>query len=262
MDLQLAGKRVLVTGASKGIGLAVVQAFVAEGASVVAAARRNTAELKETGAHFIPVDLSTPDGPRELVEAALALDPRIDVLVNNAGGGEVTDDVFSDPLSGDDETWAKVFDLNLGNVVRTTRAALPALIEAKGAVVNIGSVSADLPHTSPLPYSSAKAAVKAFTRGLAEAVGRAGVRVNAVSPGATRTNLMLDPQGYMAAVAANLGMDHDVLLGALPEQSGMLTGNLIDPGEIARVVLLLASPTMPSAVGSTWSVHGGAVKSA
>ncbi|MFJ5987126.1 SDR family NAD(P)-dependent oxidoreductase [Lentzea sp. NPDC092896] len=262
MDLQLEGKRVLVTGASKGIGLAVVRAFVAEGASVVAAARRNTAELKETGAHFIPADLSTPDGPRELVEATLALDPRLDALVNNAGGGDVPDGMFEDPLSGDDDTWTNVFALNLGSAVRTTRAALPALIEAKGAVVNISSTSARDPHTAPLPYSSAKAALNAFTRGLAEAVGRAGVRVNAVTPGGTRTNIMLSPDGYLAGVAANMGIEHSALLAALPDQSGMLTGSLIDPDEIARAVVLLASPTMPSAVGSNWTVHAGSVKSA
>jgi NAD(P)-dependent dehydrogenase (short-subunit alcohol dehydrogenase family) len=262
VDLQLEGRRVLVTGASKGIGLAIVRAFIAEGASVVAAARRNTAELKESGARFIPVDLSTSDGPRELVEATLALDPRLDALVNNAGGGDVPDGMFDDPFSGDDDTWTKVFALNLGSAVRTTRAALPALIEAKGAVVNISSSSANAPHTSPLPYSSAKAALNAFTRGLAEAVGRSGVRVNAVTPGGTRTNIMLSPDGYLAGVAASLNMEHAALLEALPEQSGMLTGALIDPDEIARAVVLLTSPTMPSAIGSNWAVHAGSVKSA
>ncbi|GHH29655.1 SDR family NAD(P)-dependent oxidoreductase [Lentzea cavernae] len=261
MDLQLEGKRVLVTGASKGIGLAIVRTFVAEGASVIATARRNTAELKETGAHFISADLSTSDGPREVVEAALAVDPRLDVLVNNAGGGEVPDGIFEDPLSGDDDTWANVFALNLSSAVRTTRAALPALVEARGAVVNISSSSARDPHTSPLPYASAKAALNAFTRGLAEAVGRKGVRVNAVTPGGTRTDLLVGPDGYMAGVAANMGIAHGDLLAALPEQTGLLTGDLIDPDEIARAVVLLASPTMPSAIGSNWAVHAGSIKS-
>ncbi|MGW6929960.1 SDR family NAD(P)-dependent oxidoreductase [Lentzea sp. NPDC054927] len=262
MDLQLEGKRVLVTGASKGIGLAVVRAFVAEGASVVATARRATPELAATGAVFISADLSTSDGPAQLVDAVLGQDEQLDVLVNNAGGGDRPDGMFEDPFSGDDDTWAAVFALNLSAAVRTTRAALPALAKTRGAVVNISSSSARDPHTSPLPYASAKAALNAFTRGLAEATGRMGVRVNAVTPGGTRTDLLVGADGYAADIAANLGMEHAALVAALPEQMGMLTGELIDPSEIARAVVLLSSPTMPSAIGSNWTVHGGAMKTA
>ncbi|MFD9700930.1 SDR family NAD(P)-dependent oxidoreductase [Lentzea sp. NPDC059081] len=263
MDLQLEGKRVLVTGASKGIGLAVVRAFLAEGASVVATARRSTPELAATDAVFVPADLSSLDGPVKLVEAVLAEDDRLDVLVNNAGGGdERPEGMFEDPFSGDDDAWASVFALNLNAAVRATRAALPALTKARGAVVNISSSSARDPHTAPLPYAAAKAALNAFTRGLAEAAGRAGVRINAVTPGATRTPLLVGPDGLVASMAANLGVDHATLVAGLPEQFGMVSGDLIDPSEIARAVVLLSSPTMPSAIGSNWTVHGGQMKSA
>ncbi|HEX7306654.1 SDR family NAD(P)-dependent oxidoreductase [Lentzea sp.] len=263
MDLQLEGKRVLVTGASKGIGLAVVRAFIAEGASVVATARRSTPELAATGAVFVPADLATADGPVKLVEAVLGQDPRLDALVNNAGGGDDRPDgMYEDPFSGDDDTWANVFALNLNAAVRTTRAALPALAEARGSVVNISSSSARAPHTAPLPYSAAKAALNAFTRGLAEATGRAGVRVNAVTPGATRTDLLVGPDGLVAGMAAHLGVDHAALVAGLPEQFGMVSGDLVDPGEIARAVVLLSSPAMPSAIGSNWTVDGGQLKSA
>ncbi|WP_309113798.1 SDR family NAD(P)-dependent oxidoreductase [Saccharothrix sp.] len=262
MDLGLDGKRVLVTGASKGIGLAIVRSFLAEGASVVATARRSTAELESTGAVFIPADLSTVDGPGRVLEAVLALDARLDVLVNNAGGGNRADGMLGDPFSGDDDAWREVFDLNLNAAVRTTRAALPALAEARGAVINISSSSARDPHTAPLPYAAAKAALNAFTRGLAEAAGRMGVRVNAVSPSATRTELLLGEDGYVAHVAAQMGLEFSDLVATLPQQVGMVTGDLIDPDEIARAVVLLASPTMPSAIGSNWTVHGGAMKSA
>jgi NAD(P)-dependent dehydrogenase (short-subunit alcohol dehydrogenase family) len=262
MDLQLEGKRVLVTGASKGIGLAIVRAFVAEGASVVATARRATPELAATGAVFVPADLSGPDEPVRLVDAVLDRDDRLDVLINNAGGGDRPEGMFEDPFNGDDDTWATVFALNLNAAVRITRAALPALAKTRGSVVNISSSSARDPHTAPLPYAAAKAALNAFTRGLAESAGRMGVRINAVTPGGTRTDLLVGADGFAADIAANLGMEHSALVAALPEQMGMLTGELIDPSEIARAVVLLSSPTMPSAIGSNWTVHGGAMKSA
>jgi NAD(P)-dependent dehydrogenase (short-subunit alcohol dehydrogenase family) len=260
MDLQLAGKRVLVTGASKGIGLAIVRAFREEGASVTATARTITPELKATGAAFVPADLSTADGPQRMVKAALAADPRLDVLVNNAGGGVLPDGVFGDPLDGGDDAWAAGFALNLDAAVRTIRAALPSLIEARGAVVNISSDSARRPGAAPLPYTAAKAALNAFTRQLAERVASSGVRINAVSPSATRTNLVAGKDGYIAQVANSVGVDHDTLVAGLPKQNGMLTETLIDPSEIARAVLLLASPTMPSAIGANWFVDAGATK--
>ncbi|AGZ42559.1 SDR family NAD(P)-dependent oxidoreductase [Actinoplanes friuliensis] len=260
MDLQLAGKRVLVTGASKGIGLAVVQAFQDEGASVVAVSRRSTPGLEKTGAEFFAADLSAPDGPQRMVEAVLAADPRLDVLVNNAGGGTMPEGALGDALDGDNDAWAEVFALNLLAAVRTTRAALPALSRARGAVVNVSSDSARRPIGVPLPYASAKAALNTFSRGLAEKYTEHGVRINVVTPSGTRTDLMESPDGFVAQLAASMNLEHGTLLAALPGQSGMLTGVLIEPSEIARAVVLLSSPTMPSAIGSNWSVDAGALK--
>jgi NAD(P)-dependent dehydrogenase (short-subunit alcohol dehydrogenase family) len=262
MDLQLTGKRVLVTGASKGIGLATVRAFLAEGAVVTGTARRSTPALEATGAAFVAADLSTPGGPRQMIETVLAADPRLDVLVNNAGGGTMPEEAFGDLLDGDDDTWAMAFALNLNAAVRTTRAALPALIAARGAIVNISSDSARRPIGVPIPYASAKAAINTFSRGLAEKVAASGVRVNVVTPSGTRTDLLAGPDGYGAQLAGIMGIDQETMLAALPKENGMLTETLIDPDEIARAVLLLASPTMPSAIGSNWSVDAGALKAA
>jgi NAD(P)-dependent dehydrogenase (short-subunit alcohol dehydrogenase family) len=260
MDLQLAGKRVLVTGASRGMGLAIAEAFLAEGASVTATARRSSPELDATAADFVPADLATPNGPRELVEAARAIDPHLDVLVNNAGGGEMPPNGFADEFDGNDDDWTRAFALNLHAAVRTTRAALPALTAARGAVVNISSDVARRVSSDPLPYRAAKAALNAFSRGLAERVSTSGIRVNSVSPAATRTPLLTGPDTYAARVAAGLGINHDDLLAALPKQIGMLTEVLIEPDEIARVVLILASPTMPSVIGANWAVDAGSIK--
>ncbi|WP_328438028.1 SDR family oxidoreductase [Streptomyces sp. NBC_00457] len=263
MDLQLAGKRVLVTGASKGIGLAIVRAFLAEGASVTAVSRRSTPELDETEATFVSADLSEADGPRRMVETVLAIDPRLDVLVNNAGGGSLPEGSLGDTLDGGDEIWQDVFALNLSSAVRVTRAALPALTEARGAIVNISSEAArrpGAPGSTPLPYGAAKAALNTFSRGLAERMAPQGVRVNTVSPSVTRTNAIEGKDGYMSQVAQAIGVEHAALMQNLPADLGMLTGSLIEPDEIARAVLLLASPTMPSAIGANWAVDAGSVK--
>ncbi|GLY93826.1 SDR family oxidoreductase [Actinoplanes sp. NBRC 103695] len=262
MDLQLSGKRVLVTGASKGIGLAIVRAFVAEGAKVAAVSRTSTPELDATGAFFVPADLSEPDGPRQAVEAVLAADPRLDVLVNNAGGGVPPEGSLADPLDGDDDVWDYVFGLNLSSAVRTTRAALAALTRSRGAIVNIGSTSSRDPRGVPLAYAASKAAINAFSRGLAEKVAGDGVRVNVVTPGSTRTHMLEGKDGYGAKLAEHMGIDHATLLAALPQQSGMLSGAMIEPDEIARAVLLLSSATMPSAIGSNWVVDGGNLRAA
>ena len=108
-----------------------------------------------------------------MVDVVLAADPRLDVLVNNAGGGVMSEEAFGDPLDGGNDDWAAAFALNLDAAVRTVHAALPALVKARGAVVNISSDSSRRPGSGPLPYSAAKAALNVFTR-----VGRArgGVR--------------------------------------------------------------------------------------
>ncbi|GAA4874640.1 SDR family NAD(P)-dependent oxidoreductase [Actinomycetospora straminea] len=260
MDLQLRGKRVLVTGASRGLGLEIVRAFLAEGSSVVATARRSTPEIEATGATFLPADLTAPDGPRRVVEAALAADPRLDVLVNNAGGGEMPTEPAVDVFDGEDDVWAAAFALNLDAARRTTRAALPALTEARGAVVTISSDSARRVGPEPLPYRVAKAALNAFSRSLAERVAPSGVRVNTVSPAGIRTPLLTGPDTFVARMAADMGLEHETLLAAMPQQNGMLTGELIEPAEVARVVLLLASPTVPSVIGADWAVDAGSVK--
>ncbi|GGJ68424.1 SDR family NAD(P)-dependent oxidoreductase [Streptomyces brasiliensis] len=263
MDLQLVGKRVLVTGASKGIGLAIVRAFLAEGASVTAVSRRSTPELEKTGAAFVAADLSEADGPRRMVETVLAADPRLDVLVNNVGGGSLPEGSLGDTLDGGDEIWQDVFTLNFSSPVRVTRAALPALAEAQGAIVNISSDTArrlGAPGSTPLPYAAAKAALNRFSRGLAERMASQGVRVNTVSPSVTRTNAIAGKDGYMSQVAQAIGVEHAALMQNLPTDLGMLTGSLIEPDEIARAVLLLASPTMPSAIGEDWAVDAGSVK--
>ncbi|MFI0357130.1 oxidoreductase [Actinomadura sp. 9N407] len=260
MDMQLNGKTAVVTGASKGIGLATVAALAGEGMRVVAAARTATPELKETGAIIVPMDLSTADGPGRLIEAALDELGDIDLLVNNVGGGDGGG--VGGFLAFDDQQWQGTFELNLFAAVRATRAALPSLLRRRGSIVNISSNGARIPHAGPVVYTTAKAALTAFGKALAEEFGPQGVRVNTVSPGPVRTAMWEDPSGYGAELAKAMGMERHELVAALPGATGMVTGRLVEPAEVAALITHLASPHAASITGADHIIDGGAIKTA
>ncbi|UBU17631.1 SDR family oxidoreductase [Nonomuraea gerenzanensis] len=260
MDMQLTGKTAVVTGASRGIGLAIVRALIAEGMRVVAASRTATPELKETGAVLVASDLSTPDGPAALIDRATAELGELDLLVNNVGGGDSGTDLVGGFLTVSDEVWRAVHDLNLLSAVRTTRAALPSLLRRRGAVVTISSNSARLPGAGPIAYSTAKAALTAFGKALAEEFGPQGLRVNTVSPGAVRTAMWEAPDGYGAGLARAFGVEHEQFLAGLPSAVGMTTGRFVEPDEVAALVTWLASPHAGSVSGADYVIDGGAIK--
>ncbi|BCB74597.1 SDR family oxidoreductase [Phytohabitans flavus] len=261
MDLGLDGKTAVVTGASRGIGLASVQRLMSEGAQVVAGARTLTAELKETGALVVSADLATAAGATVLAERAIAELGGIDVLVNNVGGG-VGEGQTGGFLHFDDEQWLGTYELNFLSAVRVTRATLPSLLDRRGVIVNISSNGARQPGSGPVPYTTAKAALTAFGKALNEEFGPQGVRVNTVSPGPVRTSLWEGAERYGAELARTLGLPHEELLRVLPGQVGMTTGRFVEPAEVATLVAYLASPITASVAGADFMIDGGAVKTA
>jgi NAD(P)-dependent dehydrogenase (short-subunit alcohol dehydrogenase family) len=246
MDLQLSGKTAIVTGGSKGMGLAIVKVLIDEGVTVISVSRTISAELAATGATALTADLSAPDSASRVVAEALA-------------GGDA-----GFPGAGfldfDESTWEKTFDLNLYAAVRMTRAALPALLASHGSVVNVSSDSAYRPQTAPVPYSAAKAALNAVTRSLAEEFGPQGVRFNTITPSGTRTALWEGETGFGADLAGAMGMTQGELIAALPAQMGMITGRFIEPHEIATAIAYLVSPLAASVHGSNWIVDAGVSK--
>ncbi|MFC4516401.1 MULTISPECIES: SDR family NAD(P)-dependent oxidoreductase [Streptomyces] len=259
MDLQLTNTTAVVTGASRGIGLAIVQALTAEGVRVVAAARTITPELKETGALAIPMDLLATDAPARLIDRATTELGDLDLLVNNVGGGDGKGQTGGF-LSFTDQQWQQSLDLNFLAAVRTSRAALPSLLRRRGALVNISSNGARVPHAGPVAYTTAKAALTAFGKALAEEFGPQGLRVNTISPGPVRTAMWESPDGYGAELARSMGISQKQLLAQIPAAMGMTTGRLLEPSEVATAVAYLASPLAASMSGMDLLIDGGSVK--
>jgi putative oxidoreductase len=258
MDLRLDGKCALVTGASRGIGLAAARVLAAEGARVVGVARTEAAALKECGAVPIAADLSAASGAERAVRLALDELGGLDVLVNNVGGDDAY--VLGGFLDTDEESWGRIFDLNFFSAVRVTRAAMPALLERGGAVVNVSSVGARMPHSGPIEYNTAKAALTAFGKALSKEFGPHGVRVNTVSPGPVRTAIWQASDGFGAKLAAAQGVGLDEFLAALPARMGMTTGRMTDPEEVGALIAFLASDHARSVTGADHLIEGGMVK--
>ncbi|MER7692721.1 SDR family oxidoreductase [Streptomyces sp. NPDC097610] len=258
MNLDLANKTAVVTGASRGIGLATVQALAAEGVRVVGASRTITSELKEAGAITVSADLSTAEGARTLIGTALAELGGIDLLVNNVGGGDDLD--VKGFLDTADEQWTSILDINLLSTVRVSRAALPSLIERKGAIVNVSSVVAHLPGLGPVAYSTAKAALTALGKTLAEEFGPQGVRVNTVSPGFVRSSIYDSPEKFGGKVAAVFGMDIPTFIEQAPGALGITTGRFVEPKEVASIITFLLSDATASVTGADYLIDGGQLK--
>jgi NAD(P)-dependent dehydrogenase (short-subunit alcohol dehydrogenase family) len=258
MDLQLEGQVAVVTGASKGIGLAISQAFVAEGAFVIAGARHNSPELQDLeaagSATFIAADLTTLDGPRTLIAAAEARGG-LDVLVNNAGA--VTPRLGG-ILSVTDEDWDSALAVNFLSAVRTTREAVPHMVSrGGGSIVFIGSVNATLPEWNIVDYSATKAALANYAKALSKEFGAKGIRVNTVSPGPVSTDLWLADDGVAAQFAAASGATPDEVVTSAV--AGSATGRFTTPQEVADLTLFLVGDRSANITGSDVRIDGGYV---
>lgn len=262
MDLGLNGKTALVTGASRGIGLAVAEALADEGVRVVGVARNVTPELEKVAAAAVSADLSTTEGALAAVGAALAELGGIDILVNNVGGGDADQLTLGGFLDVPDEQWRKLFDLNLFGVVTTTRAALPSIIERRGAIVTVSSINARIPASGPVGYSEAKAALTNLGKRLSEEFGPQGVRVNTVSPGPVGTDIWRGPDHIGAKLAAANGMDHEQFLNAVPAQFNIASGRIAEAKEVAALVAFLASEQAAIINGADYVIDGGILKTA
>ncbi|HEY1571262.1 MAG TPA: SDR family oxidoreductase [Pseudonocardiaceae bacterium] len=262
MQLGISGKTAVVTGASRGIGLAITQALADEGVRVVGASRTITPELEKVAAATVSADLSTPEGATTVAEHATEAVGGIDFLVNNVGAGDPEGLSLGGFLDVPDEQWRTIFDLNLFSAVWMTRATLPSIVERKGVIVNVSTVNARVPTGSPVGYGEAKAALTLLSKRLSEELAPQGVRVNTVSPGAVASPLWTDPKGFGGKVADAYGVSHGDLLANLPEQVGAASGRLTEPAEVADLVTFLLSDRAANIHGADHVIDGGTMKSA
>jgi NAD(P)-dependent dehydrogenase (short-subunit alcohol dehydrogenase family) len=257
MDLGLDGRVAVVTGASKGIGLAVTRLLAAEGATVVAGARSVEALDGLAGVSGFAVDLGRPGGPEALVGHAVERHGRVDVLVNNVGRVQLRLDGF---LATTDADFEASLQLNFFAALRATRAAVAAMLDhGGGTIVNVVSVNAFFqPDGLVSDYGAAKAALLNLSKALSQELGPRGIRINSVSPGQVATELWLGEHGVAATIGAATGTD----AATVRDQAvaAIATRRFSTPEEVATLVALLASPRTANVTGSNYVIDGGLVK--
>jgi len=249
MELALGGKVALVTGASRGIGLATASLLVEEGMRVVAISRTPIPE--DLGASGVILDMEDPESAPRAVATCIAEFGQLDVVVNNVGSARIGTGFASES----DEQWQEFWNLNFMSAVRISRCALPHLARTRGVIVNVSSINGDLPEAGIYSYSASKAAMNNMTVALAREIAPIGVRVVGVAPGPVSTPLWLGDYGAAAQASALGGGDPaDVIAAA---ERAIPLGRFSTPAEIAASIAFLASPRAGSITGTTLRIDGG-----
>lgn len=254
MDLGLAGRAAIVTGASRGIGRRITEALVAEGCRVLACARDVDA-VAGLGGAVVPVaaDVTDPTAAVLLVEECRRAFGRLDILVNNAG---TASPVAICELTDDD--WLTALNLHLLAAARLSAAAVPAMAAVGwGRLVHVASVSGREPDPLFAPYSAAKAALLNLSTSLSRAHAAAGITSNCVVPGVVVTELV---EENAAVTAARTGTTAEEVLARLLAKQGVAAGRFGRPEEVADAVVFLASDRAAWITGATLEVDGGTLR--
>jgi 3-oxoacyl-[acyl-carrier protein] reductase len=258
MDLGLGGEACIVTGATRGIGLATARMLAGEGARVLLVARdgeegaRVAAELGG-GCEFLAADVTKPADAERIVAACAERFGAVDVLVNNAGRSFVR----SLEELGDDD-WQQQWELHVMGPMRLMRAAGPRMAHAGGGrIVNVCSSAGKRPSLTNPAYAVTKAAQLSLSRVFADRYAGDGVLVNAVAPGAVTSPLWTAPGGLADQAAEALGISHEEALAA--QAAKIPLGRLAEPDEVAAVIVFLCSARASTVTGAAWSADGGTV---
>jgi 3-oxoacyl-[acyl-carrier protein] reductase len=267
MDLGLAGRTCVVTGAGSGIGRATALQLCAEGANVVLVARGEerlaavteeaTRAAEPTGgaAAYLAVDVTDEDAGERMLAATEERFGTLDVLVNNAGSARWRD---LDDIP--DEDWRAQYELNVMAPLRAMRAAIPSMVERGwGRVVNVCSTAGKRPSAAMADYSVAKAAELSLSRLFADRCAKTGVLVNAVAPGPVEAEMWMEPGGLLDQSRDLSGAaSRDEALAEAGSRRPI--GRLAQPEEIAAAIVFLCSERASYVAGAAWSVDGGTVQ--
>lgn len=251
---EFVGKRVLVSGGTKGLGRATVDRFLAGGARVITSARG--AIKPRENVEFVQADLTTAAGSEALATAATDRLGGVDILVHVLGGSSTPGGGFA---ALTDEHWLSELNLNLLAAVRLDRLLIPQMIErGAGAVVHVTSIQSVLPlPDATTAYASAKAALRTYSKSISKELGPKGVRVNTVSPGWIMTE---GADVFLKRIQdANGGTIEDARQLVLNGLGGIAIGRGAEPHEVAEAICFLASDRGSSIHGSELVVDGGTV---
>jgi len=248
---RLEGKVAFVTGGARGIGRAIVEKFAAEGADVTFAdvvgdaGRQTVDELSGSGvdAKFVRADVTTEPDVEHAIESVVARRQTLDILVNNAGIN-----AYFDATQMSEADWDRVFAVDLKGAWLCAKYALPPMTRAgRGSIVNIASIHANLTIAGMFPYAAAKSGLVGLTRSLALEYGPAGVRVNAVLPGYTRTRLV---EEWMSKQADPVETERRTL-------ANHPLRRIATPAEIANLVSFVASDEASAITGASLAADCG-----
>ena len=251
MDLHLTGKKALITGSSRGIGLAIAANLHAEGCHIVLNARNEVdlaaAVVSLPGAVSVVGDMTDPISAQSVVQRAVSKVGKLDILVCNVGGGC--------SVAPGEETaaeWQRVFALNLWSATNAIEAAKETLAASRGSIVCISSICGlEVIPGAPVTYSAAKAALHAYVRGVARPFGQQGIRINAVAPG----NILFDGSVWSRKLSEDASSVQDIL------RNNVALSKFGTPEDIARIVSYLASPVSSFTTAAVWNLDGGQLRS-
>ncbi|HKY31009.1 MAG TPA: SDR family oxidoreductase [Candidatus Polarisedimenticolia bacterium] len=254
-NLELQGRRALVTGGTKGIGAATAAKLREAGAKVLTTARTRPRGGVD-GDLFVAADVTTAKGCGVVAAAVRDSLGGIDIIVHVVGGS-------SAPAGGfavlDDDEWHRAFDLNLFPAVRLDRALLPSMLEqGSGVIIHVTSIQRQLPlHEATIAYAAAKAALANYSKALSKEVSPKGIRVVRVSPGWVETEAAV---GLINELAAKMGTGHEGARQALMSSlGGIPIGRPAKPHEVADLIAFLVSPHAASINGVEYVIDGGTV---
>lgn len=257
-DLELTGRRALVTGGTKGVGAAVVESLRNAGVTVITTAR-SIPEFAPEGVVYVAADLTTADGCRAVAEAVLDRLGGIDIVVNVLGGSSAPAGGFA---ALNDAEWEAAINQNLMPAVRLDRALLPSMIaRGSGVIIHVTSIQHELPlPESTTAYAAAKAALSTYSKSLSKEVTPKGIRVVRVSPGWIETEAAVRLAERLADQA---GTDYEggkkIIMDSL---GGIPLGRPARPQEVADLITFLVSPRAASITGTEYVIDGGTVPTA